>query len=150
MELSKALVFKLIKEGQLGIVLKYLFDVTKLKIKRLYTINSRDKIKVELTQDANEIPGGQVIRAITLKHITNPENNGVEISEFVATDLKVQPKTIKTGNTSIEFKESKRDLIYLLKPKMNPLGAFITSNSTFLPPGKIIHKLVKSLRPPKP
>ncbi len=100
------------------------------------------KIVVELTNEVNEIPGGQVIRALTLKHITNPENNGIELSEFVATDLKVIPKTIKNGSTSVEFKESKRDLIYLLKPKTDPLGFYIISNEMYLPPGKIIHKMV--------
>ena len=100
------------------------------------------KIEIELTNDLNELPGGQIYRAITLKHITNPENNGIELSEFVATDLKVIPKIIKNGNCSIVFKESERDLIYLLKPKTNPLGVYVISNEMYLPPGKIIHKMV--------
>ena len=47
--MSKALVLKLVKEGQLGTVLKYLFEVTKLKVRKWYTINSHENTRVELT-----------------------------------------------------------------------------------------------------
>ena len=51
--MSKALILKLVKEGQLGTVLKYLFEVTKLKVRKWYTINSHEGIRVELTSWLN-------------------------------------------------------------------------------------------------
>lgn len=99
------------------------------------------RIKVELTKDIDELPSGQAMKVITLKHLINPECNGIELSEFVLTELVFDPKTIKMGSASIVFNKSERDLIYLLKPKMNPVGVYTISDG-ILPPGKVIHKIV--------
>lgn len=99
------------------------------------------KITVEPTRDVDKLPMGEVIKAINLKHFINPECNGIELSEFVATDLVFNTKSIKMGNASIEFKKSERDLIYLLKPMTTPMGAYTVTDGV-LPPGKVIHKMV--------
>ncbi|NVM53741.1 MAG: acetoacetate decarboxylase family protein [Candidatus Helarchaeota archaeon] len=99
------------------------------------------KIEVDPIKDLEELPSGEIIKAITLKHFINPECNAIELSEFIATDLVFNPKIIKMGNASIEFNKSERDLIYLLKPKTNPLGVY-TNSDGILPPGKVIHKII--------
>lgn len=99
------------------------------------------RIAVELSKDVDELPGGQAMKVITFKQIINPECNGVELSEFVSTELVFDPKIIKMGNAAIMFNKSKRDLLYLLEPKMNPVG-FYTISDGILPPGKVIHKII--------
>ncbi len=99
------------------------------------------KIEVEPMKDLDALPSGSILKAITFKHIINPECNDIELSEIIETDLTFDPKLIKLGNASINFKESKSDLIYKLRPKNNIMGIYTISDGV-LPPGKVIHKFI--------
>ena len=97
------------------------------------------KIKVEPKKDLDELPSGSILKAITFKHIINPDCNDIELSELIETDLTFDPKLIKLGDASIKFEESKWDLIHHLKPENNVMGIYTISDGV-LPPGTIIHK----------
>lgn len=99
------------------------------------------KIKLEAKNVMEELPVDQVNRVITLKQLMNPEGTGIELSEFVGTDMEVNPAKTMGGKASIEFNESETDPLHLLKPKSPPGGFFIVGDMV-LPPGKVIHKLI--------
>jgi acetoacetate decarboxylase len=99
------------------------------------------RVEFEPQKTIDELPSGAILKAITLKHLVNPECNAIELSEFIATDLIFDTKTIKMGTASINFNKSEQDLVYLLEPKFKPIGVYTIADG-ILPPGKVIHKVI--------